>query len=430
MRFAFFVLLTGAMSFANSLPSRAAASLSLAEAQRVATTDAPQLAAQAATLRAVQQSVITATEQADPKLIIGVDNLPVDTSDRFSFTRDFMTMRKIGFMQEFTRGEKLKLRGERAEAEVRKEAAVLSLTEVNLRRDVALAWIERYFAERNLDLLTELARESELQMIAAQASLSGGKGQVSDPLAQRLAIALVADRTIDAARTVAKAKANLGRWIGVVAKQTLDVAPAFDELAAHHSNLIRDIDSHPHLAIYTPMAAMARSEVQLANAAKHPDWSLEVAYAQRGPAFSNMLSIGVRIDLPIFQRQRQDPAIAAKLALSEQIRAQTEDARRAHLAEIESLLVDWDSAKQRIAKYQADLLPLAKARTDIALAAYRGGKGDLALVLDARKGEIDMRMNQLAAQAEMARAWANLNFLTLPTAAYDAPKSAMKASTP
>ena len=430
MRFAFFVLLTGAMSFANSLPSRAAASLSLAEAQRVATTDAPQLAAQAATLRAVQQSVITATEQADPKLIIGVDNLPVDTSDRFSFTRDFMTMRKIGFMQEFTRGEKLKLRGERAEAEVRKEAAVLSLTEVNLRRDVALAWIERYFAERNLDLLTELARESELQMIAAQASLSGGKGQVSDPLAQRLAIALVADRTIDAARTVAKAKANLGRWIGVVAKQTLDVAPAFDELAAHHSNLIRDIDSHPHLAIYTPMAAMAQSELQLANAAKHPDWSLEVAYAQRGPAFSNMLSIGVRIDLPIFQRQRQDPAIAAKLALSEQIRAQTEDARRAHLAEIESRLVDWDSAKQRIAKYQADLLPLAKARTDIALAAYRGGKGDLALVLDARKGEIDMRMNQLAAQAEMARAWANLNFLTLPTPAYDAPKSAMKASTP
>ena len=430
MRFAFFVLLTGAMSFANSLPSRAAASLSLAEAQRVATTDAPQLAAQAATLRAVQQSVITATEQADPKLIIGVDNLPVDTSDRFSFTRDFMTMRKIGFMQEFTRGEKLKLRGERAEAEVRKEAAVLSLTEVNLRRDVALAWIERYFAERNLDLLTELARESELQMIAAQASLSGGKGQVSDPLAQRLAIALVADRTIDAARTVAKAKANLGRWIGVVAKQTLDVAPAFDELAAHHSNLIRDIDSHPHLAIYTPMAAMAQSELQLANAAKHPDWSLEVAYAQRGPAFSNMLSIGVRIDLPIFQRQRQDPAIAAKLALSEQIRAQTEDARRAHLAEIESLLVDWDSAKQRVAKYNADLLPLAKARTDVTLAAYRGGKSDLALVLDARKGEIDMRMNQLAAQAEMARAWANLNFLTLPTAAYDAPKSAMKASTP
>ena len=153
MRFAFFVLLTGAMSFANSLPSSAAGSLSLAEAQRVATTDAPQLAAQTAALRAVQQSVITATEQADPKLIIGVDNLPVDTADRFSFTRDFMTMRKIGFMQEFTRGEKLKLRGERAEAEVRKEAAVLSLTEVNLRRDVALAWIERYFAERNLDLI-------------------------------------------------------------------------------------------------------------------------------------------------------------------------------------------------------------------------------------------------------------------------------------
>ena len=411
MRFTFFVCLIGAISCANSSLSSAATPLSLAEAQRLAASDAPQLNAQAAALRATQQLAISADQQADPKLIIGVDNLPVDTSDRFSFTRDFMTMRKIGFMQEFTRSEKLKLRGERAESEVRKEAAVLSLVEVNLNRDVALAWIDRYFAERQLELLKEMARESELQVSTATATLAGGRGQVSDPLAARMAVALVADRTIDSERTNARAVANLGRWIGDAARQPLDAPPAFDTLTTHHADLIGNIDSHPHLAMYAPMLAMAKSEVALATAAKQPDWSLEVAYAQRGPAFSNMLSIGVRIDLPIFQSKRQDPAIAAKVALGAQIRAQLEDARRAHIAEIESMVADWDAATARINRYRADLLPLAKSRTELALAAYRGGKSDLTIVLEARRSEIDTRIGYLAAQSEQARAWANLNFL-------------------
>ena len=419
MRFTFFIFLTGAISFANSLPVFAAPPLSLAEAQRIAANDAPQLNAQSAALRAMQQSAISANQQADPKLIIGVDNLPVDTSDRFSFTRDFMTMRKIGFMQEFTRDEKLQLRGERAESEVRKEAAVLSLVEVNLKRDVALAWIDRYFAERQLELVKEIARESELQVTAATATLAGGRGQAADPFAARLAVAMVADRAIDGERVIARAQANLSRWIGIAAKRTLDDAPAFDQLVNHHADLVANVDAHPQLAMYVPMQAVADAETRLANAAKNPDWSLEVAYAQRGPAFSNMVSIGVKIDLPIFQSKRQDPAIAAKLALAAQVRAQAEDARRVHVVEIELMLADWNAATARIAKYRSDLLPLAQSRTELSLAAYRGGKGDLALVLDARKGELDTRMNYLTAQTEQARAWANLNFL-------DAEKKASK----
>ena len=103
--------------------------------------------------------------------------------------------------------------------------------------------------------------------------------------------------------------------------------------------------------------------------------------------------------------------MASKVALVEQVRAQAEDAKRAHTAEIENLLVDWNAAKSRLQRYRTTLLPLAGERSEVSLAAYRGGKGDLAPVLDARKSEIDIRMNQLQAEAELARAWAQLNFL-------------------
>ena len=165
------------------------------------------------------------------------------------------------------------------------------------------------------------------------------------------------------------------------------------------------------MAMYAPSQAIADSDLRLAEAAKHPDWSLEVAYAQRGPAFSNMLSVGVQIDLPIFQSRRQDPAIAGKAAMAEQIRAQSEEAKRAHSAEIEGMLADWESANTRLDRYRTELIPLAHERSDLALASYRGGKSELASVLDARKGEIEVRMNYLVAQNELARAWANLNFL-------------------
>jgi outer membrane protein TolC len=394
-----------------SVASHGATNLSLIEAQRIAVGDAPLIDAQSAALRAAQQASVGAGEQSDPKLIAGIENVPTDGADRFNLTREGMTMRKIGIMQDFTRSEKLLLRGDRATAEVQKETAILTLTRLNLRRDVSLAWIERYFAERQLDLLKELSREGELQVTAAQAMFAGGKGQAADPFAARLSVAQLADRTTEAERNIARAQANLARWIGPAARRPLDSAPAFDQLAHGHQELTSNLEQHPHLAMYAPMQAMAASEMKLADAAKRPDWSLEVAFAQRGPSYSNMLSVGVRIDLPIFQSRRQDPAVASKLALIEQVRAQAEDAKRAHAADIETMLADWNAAKARLNRYDAELLPLAHERTSVALASYRGGKGDLTPVLEARKGEIETRMNHLMAQSDLARAWTQLNFL-------------------
>ena len=414
MSYRFSRLSIGALA-SLGIAAHATPPLSLAEALRLATADAPQLSAQMSAVRAAQQGSLGATEQADPKLIVGIENLPLDGNDKFNLTRDFMTMRKIGFMQEFVRGDKLTLRGDRASADVQREGALLVVAQLNLKRDVALAWIERYFAERQIESLQELMRESELQIAIAEAALAGGKGQATDPFTARLAVAQLADRMTDAERMIARAQINLARWIGSAAKQPLDRAPSFDQFAHNHRELTSNLESHPHLAMYAPQQAMALSELKLAEAAKQPDWSLEVAYAQRGPAFSNMLSIGVKIDLPIFQSRRQDPAIAAKAAALEQIRAQTEDARRVHAAEIDNFIADWNAAKARVQRFARDLLPLARERSEVALAAYRGGRGDLVPVLDARRAEVEVRMNRLQAEADMARAWANLNFLLSDT---------------
>jgi outer membrane protein TolC len=46
-----------------------------------------------------------------------------------------------------------------------------------------------------------------------------------------------------------------------------------------------------------------------------------------------------------------------------------------------------------------------------ALAAYRGGRGELGAVIDARRGEAETRLALHNALLERGRAWSNLSFL-------------------
>ena len=124
-----------------------------------------------------------------------------------------------------------------------------------------------------------------------------------------------------------------------------------------------------------------------------------------------MVTLMVRVDLPIFQSRRQDPAIESKARALEQVRAQAEDARARHLADIHVAEVDWDIAKARFERQRRELVPLAEERARLAQSAYAGGRSDLAVVFDARRSALEARLAALAAEAELARAWAQLAYL-------------------
>ncbi len=64
---------------------------------------------------------------------------------------------------------------------------------------------------------------------------------------------------------------------------------------------------------------------------------------------------------------------------------------------------------------RTEMLPLAAQRREAALAAYRGGTGTLAAVLDARRGELDVRLTLIQQEQTAAKAWAWLQFV-LPVA--------------
>jgi hypothetical protein len=105
---------------ADDLPS-----LSLEEAIRIASQQSPQMAAQRSAITAAEQAAVSARQLPDPKGFFGIDNLPVTTSEAWSVTQDFMTMRKIGVMQDFPGAGKRELKGKLAERVTAREQAML-----------------------------------------------------------------------------------------------------------------------------------------------------------------------------------------------------------------------------------------------------------------------------------------------------------------
>ena len=390
------------------LPSaHAATPLSLSEALAIADRESSLLAAQRSAISAAEETTASARELPDPKLKFGIENLPADGPDRYSLTRDFMTMRKIGVMQEFVRGEKREIKGRRAENELHREQAMLGDARAALRRDVALPWLERYFAERMAAVVDEQYAETDLQRETLQAGLRAGKAQPADLLAVQVNLQSLLDRRAEYRRQAARATALLSRWLGAESARPLAALP--DRLLpAQHREVTAHAENHPHLQSLERQIDVARNDAALARAANKPDWGLEVAYAQRGPQYSNMLSVQISIDLPLFQANRQDRSVAAKMAQVEQARALREDALRQHLAEAQATRADWEAATSRLQRFDDALLPLARERAQLALAAYRGGQGPLAGALEARRVEIELRLQQLQLAAEQGRAYAQL----------------------
>jgi outer membrane protein TolC len=394
-----------------SFPAYAATTLTLDEALGLAEARSAQLAAQKAAAAAAAALIPAAGQNPDPKLVAGVENVPVEGGNAWSLNADGMTMRRVGVMQEFMRGAKLDARTARQEAEARREAAIADMQLADLRREVATAWLERFYAARAREVVDAMAAEAKLQSDASTAELGAGRGSAADALAARALRATLADKQLETDRMARRAEAMLTRWLGADAAREPVSPPQVRYIHHHAVDLEEGLERHPHLAMYGPMIEMARAELRMAEAGKQPDWSVEVSYAQRGPAFENMASIMFRMDLPILQGRRQDPAIESRRRSLEQAQSLAEEARRRHVAEIRTSLAEWEVAKERLERQRADIIPYAEERARLARSAYAGGRADLASVFEARRMLLEALLNAINAEAELARAWAALAFL-------------------
>lgn len=363
--------------------------------------------------RAGRAGVSSASELAraagqlpDPMLRAGIDNLPVTGPERFSTTRDSMTMKRIGISQEWLSSEKRAARQASADAAVAREGIQARSTVAETRLNTALAYLDAYYAGEELKLTTLMEHHAHEEFEAARARLTSPTGSSQEALALSGARGLAQDESAEVRQLQSAAQVTLQRWVGTAAAELAPVAavPLPTEqayVAAHPAVLAKQFD----IDVATRAAAVAASE-------RKPNWTWEISYGQR-TGFSDMATFGVSIPLQVAPSERQDRETAAKLALADKAEAELEEARRAATAEYRALASDAQRLRERIERYRAAVVTPALQRTAAATAAYRSNQGTLLTLFEARHAEAETQRKLLALQRDLAKAQAQLAFKPL-----------------
>lgn len=376
-----------------------AAPLSFNEALRLAQS-APSLEARSADVVAARSSATAAGRLPDPKLAVGLGNFPISGPPAGTFNRDSMTMATLGVRQDIPNGAKRSAARARAEADIDAAQTGEAAEARTVRLSTALAWIDLYYAKRRLAALDEVDRAIAPLRESAPSQLAAGASRPSQALEPERLVAALGDQRAELVAALGKARAELIRWTGDPNAEVAGDPPAYaiDPIA-----LRAGLDELPAIRAYDAMGRQAQADVALARADKRPDWSWDLTYQRRDPAYGDMVSIGASVGLPLFGKTRQDPVIAARASTATRVSYEREAARRALAASLDADLADHAMHHDRLMRARTTLEPLAARRAHLETASYAAGTAGLADVLSAFLALAETKIDLLDRDADVQR---------------------------
>ena len=208
--------------------------VSFTEALAAAEQAAPALSAAAARHEAARHVAVAAGELPDPKLVLGLDNLPVSGDDNWSLSRDFMTMQRVGVSQDLPNAGKRKARVALADAAIADTEFATRIARLKVRRETALAWLAAYFAGARLVLLDALVTDNGLFERSIAARHAAGTASASDVLLPKREALMLAERRDDLSAAQASAEFELERLLGHPVAVAADAEPPQISIDSEH----------------------------------------------------------------------------------------------------------------------------------------------------------------------------------------------------
>lgn len=351
----------------------------------------------------------------DPKLKLGLMNVPTDT---FDLEQEAMTQMQVGIVQAFPRGKSRAIKSERARVMADGEQARLRERRRQVLRDVRIAWLEAFYwkeaaniVNKNRTLFSQLVQITEGRYAA-------GRRNQQDYISAQLELGVLDDRDIKIRARGDVARAQLAKWVGH--------GEAYRELPGELPQLpvvgsVGEVEpvlgAHPALQVARAQIDANMQGVALARQTYKPGWMLDVTYGFRGGENPNgtsradFLSAMVMLDVPLFTGKRQDRHLSASQqelsAAQHMYDEQLSMLRRTY----DMARAQWERLGMRVEHYDAVLLPRARQNTAAALNAYQSEQGDFTSLVRARISQFETELNALRVRVDRALAQANLLYL-------------------
>lgn len=412
--------------------------LTLEKAIAIAMNNDPWLQGSHLQQKALEAQSVASSTMADPRISVGVANLPIDS---FDFNQEVMTQFKVGVSQALPRGDSLAIKQEKLSIEASRQPLLRADRKLKLTVKVSELWYDAYLAQQTIDLITQDKALFEQLADVAKASYSSGLGKTrqQDVISAQLELVQLDDKFIEQQQALESALASLNEYLQIIDASTMtstfdyqnqprvlklsDSLPDLSFKAAKlfsnqfygANEMVEVLAQHPSLKAIDNQYKATHKNVELAEQGYKPQWGVTASYGHRDDAStgierSDFFSVGVSFDLPLFTQDKQDQQVAASIANAEVVKTNKLLVMKKMMANVDREMRNLKRLSDRQVIYKDMLLKQSREHAEAALTAYTNDDGNFAEVVQARVSELNIRIAALKIDINAGKTLARLNY--------------------
>ena len=411
LHFAGFALM---LIFAGS-SNVAAETLTLQKAEQVALQNEPGILGLNAKTQSMMEKSVAAGELMDPKLQIGLLNLPTDT---FDFDQEPMTQFKVSYIQQFPSGDSREIKRDKAVSQSRLFQHQIEERKRQLLTQVRSSYLETLYWERARETVTQNRLLVGQLSDFVQSQFSVGRTNQFDFITVQQRLSKLDDQLKQIEQNISGERYRLSEWIGekfsqqpLSANRPILEQNSWKNLDLEQINQL--IAQHPRIQEFNNQIVVNRKDLELIRESEKPGWALNVSYAYRddaqdGSDRADFFSAMVTVDLPLFTENRQQKQHQAQQYEIQSSQLQRDALLRKLRADVLRLKTNLELLQQRDELYRETLVPQAEQRSQAALQTYQSGSGSFADVMQAYMEALNTQLEQKRIQIDGLKSRARL----------------------
>lgn len=367
----------------------------------------------------------------DPRISLGVANLPTDS---FDFDQESMTQFKVGVSQMFPRGSTRTMKRRQLQEQSSQHPHMRKNRMAETQVQVSTLWLEIFRNQESIRLVEKDRALFEHLAEVAESSYRSGMGntQQQDLIRSQLELTRLEDRLTVLHQKQNVNLAHLKEWLS---KDSLDddhISTTLPTIELHQilrgsphkreviEKAIPFFFEHPKVKALDQKVLATHVGVELAEQKYKPQWGINASYGYRdddpsGNRRSDFFSFGISMDIPLYASSKQDQEVQAALAKSSSVKTDRSLLLRAMRSQFEAAYSRFTHLSKRKALYENQLLKEAHNQAEASLTAYTHDAGDFSEVVRARIAELNTSIDFLNIQIDQLITIAQLNYFLPPS---------------
>lgn len=402
--FAMAVFLLGTSAFAQELK--------LSDLMEEALKNSPEILASQSKIEAAKYRVPQAKSLPDPMFMFGYQN---EGFNRYTYGEEQGSQWMFSASQQFLFPGKRSLKGEMVQRDAESMEAMHELLKLKTAARVKELYFDLFLAYKNIDLLQNkrnlFLRIEDLTL----ARYETGKAMQQEVLMAQTEKYMLLEKEEMFTQKIQSLEAMLRAVIGrekgpPLGRPSEPVYQPFTLDAAEAVNTA--LSKSPEIKSRNKIIEAAETKLLMAQKEYYPDFNINATYFNRAGDFKDMWSATATINIPLYFKTKQEPAVMEAKASRAQVKQELEAVKLMISAAIKDNLSMQRSSERLMDLYKNGLIPKNTQDVELALTGYAKGRTDLVIVISRLKTLLEYEILYWNQYVEREKAIARLLAIT------------------